>query len=400
MQNIFIGRQPIFDRVGKLYGYELLHRRPHEDRAVIDDGDGISADMLLNAVLEVGIRQMCGAHRAFINVTGNLLHNPGLEALPSRQIVLEVLEDVPVDAPLLERLKRLHAHKFEIALDDYVCMPSRDALLEHADLVKLDVLALDDAALARHAERLKRRGIRLLGEKVETHEMHRRLLDLGFDLFQGYFFARPETYQGRKIAPNKLVMLELLSKVNQPNVTPQALAALIRGDVSMSVTVLRWANGPLNGLKHAVQSIERAIVVLGLQTIRNWVSLMALSRMGSEPSELLTIMLVRARTCELLAGDGQRPNPSTFFTVGLLSGLDVVLKTDMATALEQMPLAPAQKAALISREGEFGEALEAVMAMERGDTGAVRCFGLAFERINACYISGISWADSVSGAGI
>lgn len=400
MESIFIGRQPIFDRDGGLYGYELLHRRFGEESARVVNGDRISADMLINAVLQVGIQQISGTHRAFINVTANLLKNPGLDALPSDQIVLEVLEDVMVDDALLARLETLHDHNFEIALDDFVCMPSRDALLNHADIVKLDVLALDDAELARHAVTLKQRGIRLLAEKVETHDMHRRLLSLGFDLFQGYFFARPETYESQKIAPNRLVMLELLSRVNDPDVTPEELSGIIRGDVSMSVTVLRWANGTLYGLKHAVESIERAIVVLGLQTIRNWVSLMALGRMGAKPSELLTMLLVRARTCELLASSSQRTNASAYFTVGLLSGLDVIMKLEMAVALEHVPLAAAQKAALLRHEGEFGHALNAVIAMELGDVAAVRFLDMTFEQINACYISAISWADSISRSGI
>jgi EAL and modified HD-GYP domain-containing signal transduction protein len=399
MESIFIGRQPILDRSGKLYGYELLHRSAGQDRATIDDGDGISADMLINAVLEVGLQQISGTHRAFINVTANLLKNTGLEALPSGQIVLEVLEDVPVDAELLARLRVLRAHKFEIALDDFVCMPSRDALIEYADIVKLDVLALDAASLAKHVATLKARGVRLLPEKVETHAMHDRLLAMGFDLFQGFYFARAEIYQSQKITPNRLAMLELLARVHEPNATPDELSALIRRDVAMSVRVLKWANGTLYGRRHAVGSIERAIVVLGLQTIRNWASLIAMSRMGSNPFELLTVLLVRARTCELLASQAQKPNPSAFFTVGLLSGLDVVLKMPLVQALHLMPLSAAQKAGLLERSGEFGAPLNAVMAMELGD-GPVGCFGLTFAQVSACYVSALAWADSVSGMGV
>ena len=151
MDHSFIGRQPIVDGEGRLYGYELLHRRAGQDRAVVRDGDRISSDMLLNAVLEIGIQQIAGSHRAFINVTQNLLMNAGLDALPSQGIVLEILEDVPVDAPLLERLARLRSLQFEIALDDFVCLPERTALIEHADIVKLDVLAQDFDGLARAA---------------------------------------------------------------------------------------------------------------------------------------------------------------------------------------------------------------------------------------------------------
>jgi EAL and modified HD-GYP domain-containing signal transduction protein len=373
MDHIFIGRQPIVDGAGKLYGYELLHRRAGRQRAIVRDGDRISSDMLLNAVLEIGIQQIAGTHRAFINVTQNLLMNAGLDALPSQGVVLEILEDVPVDSALLERLARLRGLQFEIALDDFVCLPERTALIEHADIVKLDVLAQDFDTLAREVAFLKRRGVRLLAEKVETPAMYQQLQPLGFDLYQGYFFARPDIYRSQRILPNKLVLLELLARVNQPDITPDELSDIIRGDVSMSVTVLRWANSPVLGLKFAVESIQRAIIVLGLQTIRNWVALLALTRMGASPSELLKMLLVRARCCELLAMSANLPNASSYFTVGLLSALDVILKLDMAEALERMPL------------GELARAL---------------FHELSFDHIGDCYLVAIAWADNLATTGL
>jgi len=400
MGHIFIGRQPIIDADGTLYGYELLHRSLGRDYAVVGDGDRVSSDMLLNAVLEVGIRHISGSHRAFINVTENLLMNPALDTLPPERIVLEVLEDVPVDKPLLERLATLRALDFEIALDDFVCLPERTALIAHADIVKIDVLAMDRDALAREVDILKRSGVRLLAEKVETPAMYDDLKRLGFDLYQGYYFARPEIYESHRILPNKLVLLELLARVNQPDITPEELGEIIRGDVALSVTVLRWANSSMVGLRTAVESIQRAIVVLGLQTIRNWVSLLTLARMGTTPSELLKMMLVRARCCELLAGAAELANASSYFTVGLLSALDVILKLDMAEALERVPLAAAQKAAVLKQEGDFGAALKTVIALESGDYACARYRSLSFEAIRDCYLSAIGWADNLAAPGM
>jgi EAL and modified HD-GYP domain-containing signal transduction protein len=202
------------------------------------------------------------------------------------------------------------------------------------------------------------------------------------------------------LLPNKLNVLELLSKVNQPEITPARLAEIIRGDVSLSVTVLRWANSSVYGLRTAVESIQRAIVVLGLQTIRNWVALLALARMGSTPSELMKLVLVRARTCELLATAAALPNPSSYFTVGLLSALDAMLKVHMSEALERLALATAQKAAIERQEGEFGEALKTVFALELADVPRVRFRDLPPEAITECYLSAIAWADNLTGSGM
>ncbi len=223
---------------------------------------------------------------------------------------------------------------------------------------------------------------------------------LGFDLYQGYFFARPDVYESERIEPNKLVVLELLARVSQPEITPGGA----RRDHPRRRLALRHgaALGELArsaGLRSPVESIQRAIVVLGLQTIRNWVALLALARMGASPSELLKMLLVRARCCELLAGTAQLPNAASFFTVGLLSALDVILKVEMTRALELVALVPSQKAALLQHEGEFGAALAAVIALECGDFGAARFQALSFETIRDCYLSAIAWADNLAATG-
>jgi EAL and modified HD-GYP domain-containing signal transduction protein len=394
METVFIGRQPILDRAGHLYAYELLHRNRAEALSAQGDGDSMSSDMLLNAVLEVGVRRICGGHRAFINVTRNLLLNGSIDSLPPEGVMLEVLETVTVDDQLLECIRELRDKRFEIALDDYECRPDRDALLAYADVVKLDVLALDRDSLQRHVERLKRLDLLLLAEKVETPEMHRELLRMGFDLFQGYFFARPEVYAAQRLLPNRLTILRLLASVNDPAITPESLSNIIRSDVSLSITVLRWANSPTLGLLQSVESVERAIIVLGLQTLRNWVSLVALSRLDGLPSQLSTTVLVRARTCELLAAAAGRAAASDYFLVGLLSTLDIILQTAMPLALEQVALAPHQKAALLSRAGDAGAVLDAVIDLEEGRKPA--CLGLSAQSIVGCHLDALQWTDALN----
>ncbi len=394
MESLFIGRQPILDRAGNLYAYELLHRNRADDLIAEGNGDSMSSGMLMNAVLEVGIRKICGGRRALINVTRNLLMSGSIESLPSDGVTLEILETVAVDGALIERIKELRARNFEIALDDYECRPERDALLDYADVVKLDVLALDRNSLEQHVHRLRSLDVLLLAEKVETHEMHQDLMGMGFDLFQGYFFARPEIYSTQRLLPNRLTILRLLASVNDPAIKPESLSAIVRSDVSLSITLLRWANSPTLGLLQSIESVERAIIVLGLETLRNWVSLAALRGLKDVPSELSTTMLVRARTCELLAEAAGRRAPSSDFLVGLLSTLDIILQTDMPRALEQVLLAPEQKEALLTRSGDAGAVLEAAIAMEAG--GSASCLGLSPQTLIDCHVEALQWANALT----
>lgn len=405
MEQIFVGRQPILDRAGRLYGYELLHRssRLHTEArsgrpSEAFDGDRVSADMLLKAVWDIGIAQLAGPHRAFINMTHALLMSSALDGLPTEGIVIEVLEDVPVDSALLGRLAALRQRGFTIALDDFVLLPEREALLGLADLVKLDVAALEPADLDRHVAVLKARGLRLLAEKVDLPEMHVRTLGLGFDLFQGYHFAKPQMYASQRVPHNQMVLLQLLARINDPATTSGELAAIIRGDVAMSITVLRWANGAMFGLRHPVESVERAIVVLGTQTLRSWASLLTLARMGTTPSELLRMLLVRARTCELLADAAQCANSAAYFTVGLLSALDVILHIPMGEALQRFSLSEEQRQALQSRAGPLGAALAASLALEAGGSVPPGFAGLAEPTVTSCYLSALVWADNLLGS--
>jgi c-di-GMP phosphodiesterase len=395
VERVFIGRQPILDRQGSLFAYELLHRRRDEPGSAPPDGDRMSSDMLLNALLEVGGRKLNASHPVFINVTRNVILNGGLDSLPSERVGLEVLESATVDQSLLDKLRALRALGFTIALDDFTYSQERAGLLEHADIVKLDVLALDDSSLERHVQLLKRRGVRLLAEKVETQAMYARTLGLGFDLFQGYFFARPEIYSGRAIRPNQLVLMQLLARIHDPEISPEELSAFIRGDVSMSLTVLRWANSPFYGLLSTVESVERAVVILGSYTIRNWVSLLVLARMGGAVPELHTTILVRARTCELLATAMGYANPSSYFTVGLLSALDVILQVNMEQALESISLAFDQRSALLDRSGPLGAALGSVLALEQGDDGGLQFGDLTPADISRCYFSAVDWVNEL-----
>jgi EAL and modified HD-GYP domain-containing signal transduction protein len=396
MQQVFIGRQPILDIDGQLYGYELLCRDQEGNIAIAGQGDLESTRLLVDSIFNIGVERLAKSTRAFINVTRSLLLNDLLDALPSDNIVLEVLETADVDTAFLDRLSKLRGKGFTIALDDFVLCEERLGLLGVADIVKLDIRSLDDAALKRHADTMKRANLTLLAEKVETREEYAKVRALGFDLFQGYYFARPELYAARSLRPSRLALLELIARISEPDVSISELAQLIRNDVAMSVAVLRSANAAVTGLKSRVESIDRAVVTLGLRTIQNWAGLIALARLNSHTTELLTVVLVRARACELLGAAVGRQNPAAYFTVGLFSLLDVMMETPMDELLEKLPLSEDIKIALNGRNGDLGAALKCVIAMELGDTAGVPFGRLEFARTSVCYQQAIEWADELA----
>ncbi len=396
MGDIFIARQPIFDRDMNLYAYELLFRGKGDAvNANVIDGDQATSSVILNAFVDIGIDNLVGPHIAFINLTRLFISNPDLVVASHNQLVLEVLEDIDPNEQILATLRTLKDKGHTIALDDFVYHNKFEPFIELADIVKLEVMTAEREQIRRDVERLKPYGIRLLAEKVETHDDFEFLKSLEFDYFQGYFFAKPAVVQGKSITANQLAILELIAKVNNPEADITELTQLIGNDVSLSHKVLKFINSPMSGLRAEVDSIQQAVVLLGLDTIKNWVTLLALATGSDKPGELTTTALVRARCCELLARHSKLNQPEVFFTVGLFSALDALMDRPLPELLRELPLSDMARSALLEHQGLAGRALKCTLAMERGDFSMIEFESLGMAELADVYLQAIQWSDDL-----
>jgi len=309
---------------------------------------------------------------------------------------MEVLEDVPVDAELIEAVRRLSALGYTIALDDFIYHDRLQPLVEIADIIKVDVLALDRAAVQEHVAILSQHKVKLLAEKVETQDEFKYCRDLGFDYFQGYFFCRPEVIKGQRMPANRLVTLQLLAKLQDPEVDFRELEEIVSRDVSLSYKLLRIINSAFYSLPRKVDSLGRALFMLGTRSITTWVSLIILAGIDDKPHELMVTAMMRAKMCELIAQALGQASKDTFFTVGLFSALEALLDSPMEEILHSLPLSDTITAALLSYEGLLGAALCCVLAYERGDWHEVHCPGLDRAAITDAYLQAIAWATETS----
>ena len=393
-----IGRQPILDRDGAVQGYELLFR-PDADAATLPfDGDRATATVMMNALTEFGLDHLVGPHRAYINFTSELLKDDTALLLPKERIVIEILEDVTVDDRIIEVVIGLTRQGYMIALDDFVYAPRWDPILELANFVKIDVLALDAAQIAEQVEQVSRYKVKLLAEKVESAQDHAQFMDLGFDLFQGYYYAEPEIVVRDRIPDNHLAAVQLLATLYDESATQQDIEALVSQDVSLSYRLLRYFNSAFFSLPQKVDSIRRALIFFGIDMLRKWVSLLVLASVGGKPKVLLQNALVRAHMCEGLAKTKGLPDPESYFTVGLFSILDSLLDAPMATVTESLPLSAEVIDALVERKGDRGAALRCACAYEQGQWTDVEYGGVSREDIGKVYLDSIEWAfDAASG---
>ncbi len=398
MNDAFIGRQPIFDRNIKVYAYELLYRHGFVSYAVIDDDDDdvASGTVLVNLLLEIGLDNLVGKHKAFCNFTkGFLLQEKDLSFAADR-LVVEVLESVAADEDILVAVRGYAERGHMIALDDFVYSEELRPLVELADMIKIDVLELGMERVAEQVKILRTiKPLKFLAEKVETREEFQQCFDLGFDYFQGYFFSKPVVVAGKKLPPARLAMVQLLAELQKPEVSMERIEEIIQTDVNLSVKLLRQVNSSYYSLISEVTSIRHAIVCVGLLHIRVWASVVMMGSVSDKPDELMTMTLVRAKMCELLAVQQKAQDVTGYFTVGLFSLLESILSTPMEQILQSLPLSTQINEALLNGTGDMGRVLRCVQDYEQANWDAVYSYSIPKDTVVDSYWQAVSWAEEI-----
>jgi c-di-GMP phosphodiesterase len=397
IEDFFIGRQPIYDRKQRVIAYELLYRTHiNAQMADVSDGDVATSQVILNSALDIGFETLVGSKIAFINLTESfVIGSIPLPLEPSR-VVLEVLEHIKPSPEIVEGLKRLTKQGYIIAMDDFIYHPEFKPLMPMVKIVKLDLMGIDEQELRRRIKELEPYNVKLLAEKVESHETFQLCLDLGFHLFQGFFFCRPKLVQGKRVPANRMVLLSLLEKLQNPDVEMKEIEQIIVNDPSLAYRLVGLVNSASCGLKNPVDSIHHAISILGIRAIRGWVSLIAMSRIDDKPPELMRTALVRARMCESIGKQHSEGAAEQFFTVGLFSVLDALLDCPMDSVLKDLPLSSVVYDALMEYGGgSLGETLQMVECYEQGAWDVVEevSHELTDSQVREAYIDAIIWAD-------
>ncbi len=388
-----MARQPIFDRKQKVVGYELLFRDGKADSAVVVDQEAATATVMLNSITEIGFEQVVGGLPAWINISCDFVRQGLVQLLPPAPLVLEILEDQAIDDEMLAALAELKLRGHRLALDDFLYTPDTERLLGLAEFVKLDLLALGRDELSNMVARLAPWDVTLLAEKLETQDDYAFCAAAGCQLFQGYYFCRPELMRGRRIDANRVALLDLLAVLHNPDTELAVLQRKIALDVGLSFRLLRYINSSFFGLRQEVRSIGQAVALLGLQNLKQWATLTVFTSIDDKPVELTITALVRGRFCELAARDHLGAAGSDMFTLGLFSVIDALFDTPMEELLAKLPLGLDARAALVEHKGPKGALLTCLQALESGDLEAATAIVPAASEL---YISAVAWADEVT----
>jgi c-di-GMP-related signal transduction protein len=395
VSDFFIARQPIYDRNLYVYAYELLYRSGETEQANVIDGDDATSQVLVNALMEIGLPELVDKSLAFINLTEHYIVDGLPTSLAQDNLVLEVLEDIEPSDAVLDGLKRLKNEGHIIALDDFIYNDSKQALVELADIIKIDLLSMQDNELVAQVKRLRPMSVRLLAEKVETPEEYEYCKALGFDYFQGYFFCKPKIVKGARTPSSRMAIIQLLSKLQDPELDFTELQALIAHDVSLSYRILRYINSAHFSIGRKVESMQQAISLIGLNTIKTWVAVLAMSSIDDKPYELILTALIRGRMCETLS-EQMSISAEHAFTVGLFSALDAFIDKPLEEILDDLPLSESLHKALLEKSGELGEMLAMVLHYERGQWDKVGHTIFDSNTLRDAYLQSIRWAGNIS----
>ena len=396
--HVLLARQPIYNQNLEISAYELLFRsHSQSEEAHFTCGDKATSQVLLNAFGEAGLESLCGQHPAYINFTKKLILD--LPSFDPEHYVIEILENIEVDNELIEALTKAKKQGSRLALDDFILDHNSAPLLHLVDIVKVDVLALTKLQIERFAKVFIPRKLTLLAEKVETHEMYEFCKGLGFELFQGYFLSKPQNIEGHAIPDNKLVVLNLIAKLQQPDVSAAELTDTLSRDPQLGYKLLKLVNSAAFARIQKCSSLQQAITLLGFRHIRSWVTLIALGNLEDKPLALRQTSLERAIICQKLGEKLGEHSVFDYYTVGLFSLLDAFIDRPILEIIKSLKLPTTMVKALMNNQGTLGLALHTAKCFQEGlldnlQIEKLESYGLDLETMNELYKQSLIESDA------
>ena len=403
--HIFVGRQPILDSEGRIYGYELLHRNSEQNNYPDIDPEQATIQLLVNTFLSIGVDQVSGKSKSFINFSGELLIKDIFSSLNSEYVVIEILEDVAITPALISRIREIKNDGFQLALDDFILQEQyalHTELFELIDYVKVDFLAVNDKGRQSIERFIKQYPhIQMLAEKIETEEQFQSAKNSGYNLFQGYFFAKPEIIRGVDIPANLNLHLQIISKLNDSEPNIDEIANLILQDISSTYKLLRFINTMHFKVPKSIGSVKQAIVLIGLRELRKWMRILMLHEISDHTSSgrikaLVSFSMTRAKMCELVALRTGHTNGDELFFVGLFSLMNAIMNRNWADILPMFPFSSEVAETLQGEKTAMMPYLELAIAAERFDVEKIeeigKQFGVSKEEIFGLSNKANQWA--------
>jgi len=348
--DVFLARQPIFNRNKQVVAYEILYRSGTKNTYDIEmDGDKATASVVIDALINFGIKKLTSDKMAYINFTKKLLLDDLHTLFETDALTIEILETQVVDAIFVEKCKEMKAQGYILALDDFIGGDKFDLIIPYMDIIKVDFLVLSTIARHEIASKYAPFGIKLLAEKVESQEDFDEAKRFGYHLFQGYFFERPIICKSKSINVSTYRYMEILKETTGEVPDFNRMAEIIKKDFSLTYKLLRLINSPAFYTVCEVTSVNHALALLGINEIRKWTTLIMLRDISSDkPDELVS-------------------RETEAFLLGLFSLIDTIMEKPLFDIIEPLPLKKDLKGALMGERNSFHTILHVLQYYEMGN---------------------------------
>ena len=408
-ESVFVARQPVFRADRSVWGYELLFRASGDATgAMITDSNMATIKVIADGFV-LASSGVSDEKRFLVNFPRELILDGSAHALPADRCVVEILEDVMPTPEVLQAVDNLRKSGFTLAMDDFMGEDELMPFLDHVDIIKVDILGLGSArqAIEPLAAILAKYGCKLLAEKVEDAETFEMTKELGFTLFQGYFFSKPEIIPGKKISANQITKLSLMQELGNPDFNITELSRIIQSDTALSYRLFKYINSAGMGVKSKVESVSRALALLGQRQVSQWLRAAIISDISpSKKAEQFALMSIhRARFLELLgtASGNKRGSSEQLFLLGLFSLLDGMLDMPMDEILADLPIDPVVNSALTKSGGPLNMCLDLVRAYETSEWESLPDLlpspATPLEDVDALYMDAMRWAQHIFSCG-
>lgn len=396
--DVYLARQPIFDGNQQVYAYEFLYRKDDQNAFSGKNANRPSSNAILNSFDLIGVQNLTGGKKAFVNFSGPLIRQGVATLFPKELLAVEILDDIYPDEEIVESCRQLKANGYSLVFDDFIFREGYEPYIEVADIIKIDFLESDNKEKKEIVKKFPNNRIRFLAEKIETHADYEHAKEWGCTYFQGFFFSKSDILSVHDIPPLKFHYLRLIKEINEKEMDFEHISNIVSRDVSLSYKLLKLVNSAAFGFRNQITSVRQALVILGTREIRKWISLIAFKGIGEgQTDELIQLSLVRAKFCEILSASSSYSNRAEeLFLMGLFSSLDALMHRPMEEVLSDLPIPDEVRAALLTKEGLFGEFYKLILDYEKGDWDKVSRYGehmgLECKNISKAYLDAVAWS--------
>jgi len=400
--NVYLARQPIFDKKRNVFGYELLHRAGMENRFSGIDDNQATQELMNHAFLVMDLDSIVGSGFAFINFSKSMIESEIPELLPPERVVIEVIERDEATDGTVDAFMRLKEKGFTLAIDDFTPDSRSFKLLPYADIVKVEYQLVERDKQIQLLEE-NAGPIKFLAEKIETEQEFLDAIDIGYDYFQGFFFSRPEMFNAKEIRSLDVNVVQILRELRKPDADFANISKVIEGDMGISLKLLKLANSAYYGARKKFQNIEQALIYIGINELHHWFSIMLLRSLQTlENAETIKFSMIRGKLMESMARELGIAEVDTvdYFFMGMFSHIDVLLNRPMGSVLSTLPLSDGIKYALLGGKNDYRDYLDCVMAFELADWNKALMRHpinkIGTERFMELYLDALRWAEQLN----